>query len=111
MTRLVVMGKEPRIDLVEWGRGMLVPTQDRAATNVMEKNVKLMGLIGIAAIVEENVRAPSPFRLRGDSDGLGRWDVSGSRESRRRSYVRWGNDATRDYAGDIGSAWDGRCDL
>ena len=96
--RLVVMGQEPRIDVVEWWRGVLAPTQDRAAANVVQDYIKIMGLIGIAAIVKEYVRAPSSSRLRGDSDGFSRWGARRCRERRGRPEVRWVNTATGDNA-------------
>ena len=77
---------------------MLAPTQDRAAANVVQDYIKIMGLIGIAAIVKENVWAPSPPRLRGYSDWLSRWCSSGSRKRWGRLEVRWGNTSTGDNA-------------
>ena len=75
---------------------MLAPTQNWAAANIVQENVKLVGLIGVPAIVEENVWASTPFRLRGYSDGLSRWSISRSGESWGRSDVRRGNASSGD---------------
>ena len=98
MERVVVTGQKPRVDVVEWRRRVLAPTQDGSATNVVQESVKFMGLIGIAAIVKEYVRAPSSSRLRGDSDGFSRWGARRCRERRGRPEVRWVNTATGDNA-------------
>ena len=98
MERVVVTGQKPRVDVVEWRRRVLAPTQDRAAANVVQEGIELMRLIGIAAIVKEDVWAPSPFRLRGYTDGFSRWGARRCRERRGRPEVRRGNTATGDNA-------------
>jgi hypothetical protein len=48
---LIVMQQKTWINIVDWQGWMFAPTEDGTALDVVEDDVKLMGLVGISAVV------------------------------------------------------------
>ena len=104
VTCFIIRREEERINIIErWG-GMLALSKDRATVDIMEENVELIGLIWVAAVVEEHVRSTFAFRLRGYSDGLG---CRGSGSKRKHRWATW-RDRDTSVRNDAEQAWGNR---
>ncbi len=51
VVRLVVMQQKTWINIVYWRGWMFAPTEDGTTLDVVEDDIKLMGLVGISAVV------------------------------------------------------------
>ncbi len=70
MQFLVVYNVEMWVDLIEYGGRMLALAKDSPAIDVMQEGVKLVGLIGEATVIQEDILALAriPFHFGGDVD-------------------------------------------
>jgi hypothetical protein len=74
MTLLIVIRMESRVDFVVWRHFVLVLTEDQASLDIMQENIKLVGLVGKPPFVEKHVQALPWFSRWGFDCKYGRWD-------------------------------------
>ncbi len=68
---LVVMRIKARVDFINRRGGMLTLVEDRDPLGVMQNEVKVVGLIGEAAIVKKYIQSLLATNLAGNLDGVG----------------------------------------
>jgi hypothetical protein len=68
---------------------MLALSEDRTTLHVMQKDVKLVGLIRIAVVIKEDVGTTPAFGLWGDSDRFGCRCIGSSSERGLRATRCW----------------------
>jgi hypothetical protein len=73
MKHLVVYHMKSWVDVVKFQGWMLTLAKDGSSINIVEEGIELIGLIGEAAVVHENIPALAriPSHLWGDADGRG----------------------------------------
>jgi hypothetical protein len=57
MQFLAIYHVETRVDLIKFGGGMLALAKDSPTVGVMQEGVKLVGLIGEATVIQEDILA------------------------------------------------------
>ncbi len=71
MSGLAIGQCKARVDVIEGGDRMLVLAKDGAATGLVQKHIKVMGLIRKATIVVEDILALGTTNASSNSNGFG----------------------------------------
>ena len=73
MKLIIVYHMKSWVDVVKFWGWMLTLAKDGSSINIVEEGIELVGLIGEAAVIHENIPALAgiPSHLWGDADGRG----------------------------------------